>query len=150
MGFTRNGIPIRNRGNKDLFPQSDLLNERREHSDIKRWWNVPYVDELSYEEIGAISVSVLDGETWDGPRKISEHSTFQEAVAAANFYVSHSQWWRRYHEPYKRSANVGHLTDMSACIHGKIGKPTEQELFDYMFHWLPASDEEQNVLIESV
>lgn len=121
----------------DEFPCSDKLNEQRPYEEIIRWWNVPYVDELTYEESGEIGVCVLDGATWDGPRLISEHATFEEAVAAANFYVNHSDIWRRFKEPYQPLAKVDHLIDMSSFIHGKLAKMDEEQLFEYMFHWLP-------------
>lgn len=124
----------------DEFPCSDTLNEQRHIEEIIRWWNVPFVDELRYEESGEIGVCVLDGATWDGPRLISEHATFDEAVAAANFYVSHSDIWRRFKEPYQPIAKVDHLIDMSSFIHGKLAKMDEKQLFDYMFHWLPNAE----------
>lgn len=40
---------------------------------------------------------------------------------------------------------MGHLLEMSSLINGKLGRPTEQELFDIMFSWLP---EEANQPVE--
>ncbi|MGF1701370.1 hypothetical protein L4D09_13810 [Photobacterium makurazakiensis] len=141
MNFTNCRIPIKQRDTAKLFPCGDKLNEHRAHQEIIQWWNVPYIDELSYEETGAIGVFVLDGATWDCPRKISEHDTFEEAVTAANFYIKHSPLFRRYHEAYMPTAKVDHLLDMSSLIHGKMERPTEKELFDYMFHWLPPAED---------
>ncbi|PSW22060.1 hypothetical protein C9I98_02000 [Photobacterium sanctipauli] len=142
MNFTNCRIPIKQRDTEHLFPCADVLNENRTHHEIIEWWNVPYIDELVYEESGLIGVYVLDGATWDCPRKISEHDSFEEAVSAANFYIKHSPLLRRYHETYQPTAKVDHLLDMSSLIRGKMGRPTEQELFDYMFHWLPPAEAE--------
>lgn len=140
--FTEDNIPVRNEHNKHLFPRCDVMNEEREHEEIRRWWNVPFVDELSYIETGMIAVYVLDGATWDCPRKISEHSTVEEAASAAQFYRSYSSIFRAFDEPYRPTARVDHLLEMSSLINGKLGRPTEQELFDFMFKWLPKEEAE--------
>lgn len=135
--FTECNIPIRNERTQDLFPRCDIMNEKRDHDELRCWWNVPFVDELSYIETGLIGVYVLDGATWDCPRRISEHQTVSEASTAARFYISHSPIFRFFNEPYRPVAKVGHLLEMSSLINGKLGRPTEQELFDFMFSWLP-------------
>jgi len=143
--FTECDIPIRNERTKALFPRGDIMNEERTHKELRCWWNVPFVDELSYAETGQIGVYVLDGATWDCPRRISEHQDVSEASAAASFYIRHSPIFRFFDEPYKPVAKVGHLLEMSSLINGKLGRPTEQELFDIMFSWLP---EEANQPVE--
>ncbi|KLV10453.1 MULTISPECIES: hypothetical protein [Photobacterium] len=147
MEFTTNRIPVKNKETEPEFPCHDRLNEQRSKEELKRWWNVPYIDELYYEETGAIGVFVLDGSTWDNPRKISEHDSFDEAVSAAGFYVKHSPLWRKFDEPYEPTARIEHLMDMSPLIHGKLKKPSKEELFSHMFSWLPESDAKDKVKI---
>ncbi|MCW8328817.1 hypothetical protein MD588_08345 [Photobacterium sp. SDRW27] len=143
--FTEQNIPIRNERTQEHFPRRDIMNEERDHDELRRWWNVPFVDELSYIDTGLIGVYVLDGATWDCPRKISEHKTMAEAASAAHFYHSHSSILRAFDEPYRPTAKVGHLLEMSSLINGKLGKPTEQELFEFMFKWLPEETPEATV-----
>ena len=139
MDFTTCRIPVRCRDNKDEFPCEEKLNEFRNKAELKRWWNVPFIDELCYEETGAIGVYVLDSFSWDGPRQISTHESFDEAVNAVNFYITHSQLWRRIDEPYCPLAKVDHLIDHYASLTG-CKKPSPNEVFENLFYWLPAAE----------
>ncbi|KLV03720.1 hypothetical protein ABT56_18080 [Photobacterium aquae] len=140
MDKTKCGIPIRNARYQERFPVGDTLNEKRSANELRRWWNVLFIDELHYFESGKISVCVLDSETWDEPRQISEHECFDEAVRAANFYLNHSDVWRRYDAPYQPIVKLGHLTEVEEYLDGSFKKPTEQELFEHLYYWLPKAE----------
>ena len=90
MDYTNCHIPVRNRYNKDKFPCSDKLNEQRCYDEIIRWWNVPYVDELAYEETGEIGVCVLDGATWHDMMEVianeSRHAYRKLVYETPGFY----------------------------------------------------------------